>query len=180
MIYGQRIRLRAIEKEDIPRFVVWLNDPEVRRGISIYLPFSTVDEEHWFERMQELPQYEHPLVIEVRQAGKAETWVPIGDIGFHKVDWRNRSAEFGIVIGDKAYWNQGYGTEAVKLIVCYGFQSLNLNRIFLRVFANNPRAIRAYEKAGFTREGCLRQAEFQEGMYIDVFFMSILRSEWQG
>ena len=179
MIYGQRIRLRAFEKEDIPRFVAWINDPEVRWGISQYLPFSTVDEEHWFDRMQELPLYEHPLVIEVHPEGEAEAWIPIGDIGFHKVDWRNRSSEFGIVIGEKSFWNQGFGTEAVRLLVSHGFQSLNLNRIFLRVFENNQRAIRAYEKAGFSLEGRMRQAEFQQGQFIDVLIMSILRSEWQ-
>lgn len=178
MIFGQRIRLRAPEKEDIPRFVAWVNDPEVRRGISLYLPFSTLDEERWFNHMLERPQYEHPLVIEVRQSDQPEIWVPIGNIGFHEVDWRTRSAEFGIMIGEKTYWNQGYGTEAVRLLIAHGFQSLNLNRIFLRVFENNLAAIRAYEKAGFTLEGRLRQAEFQQGKFIDVLVMSILRSEW--
>jgi diamine N-acetyltransferase len=88
------------------------------------------------------------------------------------------AAEFGIVIGDKSYWNQGYGTEAVRLLVRFGFHTLNLNRIFLRVYETNPRAIRAYEKAGFTSEGRERQAEFRNGKYIDVLRMSILRAEF--
>ncbi len=82
------------------------------------------------------------------------------------------------MIGDKTYWNRGYGTEAVRLLVKHGFNTLNLNRIFLHVFENNPRAIRAYEKAGFVHEGRERQAEFTEGEYMDVLVMSILKDEF--
>jgi len=180
MIYGERIRFRAPERADLPRFVAWINDPDVRRGVSLYLPYSILDEEKWFEHMLSQPQYEHPLVIEVRQPGETESWIPIGNIGFHELDWRNRNAEFGIMIGEKAYWNQGFGTEAVRLLLRHGFETLNLNRIFLRVFENNPGAIRAYEKAGFIHEGRLRQAEFQEGKFLDILLMSVLRSEWKG
>jgi RimJ/RimL family protein N-acetyltransferase len=82
------------------------------------------------------------------------------------------------MIGDKTYWNRGYGTEAVRLVAKHGFNTLNLNRIFLHVFENNPRAIRAYEKAGFSHEGRKRQAEFKDGKYIDVLVMSMLRNEF--
>ncbi len=81
------------------------------------------------------------------------------------------------MIGDKSFWNQGYGTESVCLLVQHGFDSLNLNRIFLHVFETNPRAIRAYEKAGFKLEGRERQAEFKDGRYIDVLRMSKLRDD---
>jgi diamine N-acetyltransferase len=176
MIYGQRIRLRALEREDLPLFVQWFNDPEVHAGIAVFLPMSQGEEERWFEQMLESPAPEHPLMIEVKSD---VGWKAIGDCGFHKIDWRNRSAEIGIVIGEKSFWNQGYGTESVGLLLSHGFNSLNLNRIFLRVFATNPRAIRSYEKAGFVHEGSFRQAEFRNGSYVDVLFMSVLRSEWQ-
>ena len=116
-------------------------------------------------------------VIELREA---ESWVPVGNCGFHKIDWRNRSAELGIFIGEKSYWSQGYGTEAMRLLLKHGFETLNLNRIFLRVFNSNLRAIRSYEKAGFIAEGKMRQAEFRRGAYKDVILMSVLRSEWDG
>ena len=180
MIYGKRIRFRAPERSDIPRFVTWLNDPEVRRGISQYLPYSTIDEEKWFDKMLSQPPYEHPMVIEIRKAGEAEEWISIGSIGFFSIDWRNRCSEFGIMIGEKAYWNQGYGTEAVRLLLKHGFETLNLNRVFLRVFENNPGAIRAYEKTGFSHEGRLRQAEFQQGKFLDILIMGILHSEFMG
>ncbi len=85
----------------------------------------------------------------------------------------------GIVIGEKTYWNKGYGTEVIGLLLRHGFTTLNLHRIYLRVFQNNKRAIRAYEKAGFIHEGRQRQAEFQDGKYLDVILMSVLKDEWK-
>jgi len=182
VIYGERIRFRAAEREDLPTFVRWINDPEVQQGIGIYLPYSQVAEENWFESMLKHPLDEHVLAIEVRQPaanGGEESWKLIGSCGFSDIDRRNRSAEFGINIGEKDYWNRGYGTEAVRLLVKYGFNTLNLHRIFLRVFETNPRAVRAYEKAGFTHEVRYRQAEFRNGKYIDMLVMSILRDEFR-
>ncbi len=176
MIIGERIRLRAAEKEDLPRFVAWLNDPEVREGLSLFLPFSLREEQDWFDEMVKSPPAQHVLVIEVRDG---EVWVPVGTCGFHEIDWRNRFAELGIALGEKKYWNQGYGTEVVRLLLRHGFHTLNLHRIYLRVFASNARAIRSYEKAGFVHEGRLRQAEFKHGEYVDVLLMSVLRPEWE-
>jgi RimJ/RimL family protein N-acetyltransferase len=176
MIFGDRIRLRAIRREDLPLFVEWLNDPEVIQGIMQYLPFSLEDEEAWYEGMKKKPLEEQPLVIEII---KEDGWEPIGNCGLFNIDWRTRKAEFGIVIGAKNQWNKGYGTEALEVILRHGFNTLNLNRISLTVFENNPRAIRAYEKAGLVMEGKFRQGHFQNGKYIDVILMSILRAEWQ-
>jgi RimJ/RimL family protein N-acetyltransferase len=177
MIYGERIRLRATTRTDLPLFVEWLNDPEVIQGLMQHLPFSIEDEEAWFEGMHKRPQAEHPLVIEICTE---EGWEAIGNCGLFDIDWRVRQAEFGIMVGAKQHWNKGYGTEALKLIIQHGFATLNLNRIFLQVYENNPRAMRAYEKAGLSIEGRLRQAHYDQGEYYDVILMSILRSDWQG
>lgn len=178
MIYNQNqtLRFRAAEREDIPMWVGWLNDPEVRQGIAQILPFSIPIETEWFEKMIKEPREQQVMVIEIQENDR---WISIGNCGFMNFDWRNRSAEFGIMIGAKAYWNQGHGSETVRLLVKFGFETLNLHRIWLRVFANNPRAIRAYEKAGFVHEGYLRQAEFIQGEYVDVLMMSVLRPEWK-
>jgi RimJ/RimL family protein N-acetyltransferase len=180
MIYGERIRIRAVEKSDLPYFVQWLNDPEVRQGLLIHNPLSQTEEEGWYERMLTRPSEEHVMAIEVKQSkgDPAEPgWKLIGSLAFDSIDWRTRTAELGIAIGEKSYWNLGYGTEAVRLLVEHGFNMLNLHRIFLHVFETNPRAIRAYEKAGFIEEGRERQAEFRGGRYIDVLRMSILHNE---
>lgn len=176
MIYANRLRFRRPERDDIPLFIAWLNDPEVRQGISLYLPISKWEEEKWFENMTQRSLNERPFTIEIRTEN--EEWKAVGNCGLFNIDWRNRHAELGIMIGDRAYWNQGYGTEATKLMLRHAFQTLNLHRVFLRVFANNRRAKRAYEKAGFIHEGSMRQAEFVDGEYLDVHFMSSLQPEW--
>jgi diamine N-acetyltransferase len=175
MINGERIRLRHVEREDLPQFVQWLNDPEVSQGISLFTPLSMAEEENWFEKMLKSPNEERPLCIEAQQD---DGWKLIGNSSFFGIEWRNRSAELGIFIGDKNFWDQGYGTEAMRLLLRHGFFTLNLHRIFLRVFDDNPRAIRAYEKAGFIHEGRHRQAEYHEGQFHDVLLMSVLRPEW--
>jgi RimJ/RimL family protein N-acetyltransferase len=133
------------------------------------------DEEKWFEHANFREQAEKPLAIEIKQEGG---WRLIGSCGFFDLDWTSRSGEIGIMIGDKAVWDQGYGTETVRLLLKHGFETLNLHRVVLRVYDNNRRAIRAYEKAGFTHEGTLRQAAYKNGAYHDLHMMSVLRSEW--
>jgi RimJ/RimL family protein N-acetyltransferase len=175
MIYGKRTRLRHVEREDLPRFVKWLNDPEVRQGLAMYLPISHAEEEKWFENMLERDRDEQPLAIEIQLD---EGWTLIGNCGMFNLDWRNRSAELGIFIGDKAYWDKGYGTEVMRLLLRIGFMTLNLHRIYLRVYDNNPRAVHVYEKTGFVHEGRQRQAEYRDGHYLDLLLMSVLRPEW--
>lgn len=175
MIYGERIRLRGVEREDLPLFVQWLNDPEVIEGLLYLAPLSLEDENHWFDKIAEHAPSERPMAIEINEGG---TWRMIGNCSFHNISSTNRSAEVGIFIGEKSLWNAGYGTECMQVLVRHGFESLNLNRIMLVVYDDNLRAIRAYEKAGFTLEGRLRQARYRHGHYGDELIMSILRSEW--
>lgn len=175
MILGERIRLRAIERTDLAQFVEWINDPDVRRGISSFLPLSLVREEHWFEEMLKRPAEEHPFALEIQQEQK---WILIGSCGLFDIDWISRKAEIGIMIGDKRQWNKGYGTETMQLILKHGFETLNLHRLYLKVYDTNPSAIRAYEKAGFVLEARLREAHFADGLYHDDLIMSVLRSEW--
>ena len=175
MIYGERLRLRAIEREDVKRYYEWVNDPEVTYGLSLYLPMSNLDEERWLESATQRDPNEKPLAIEVQQG---EEWKLIGNCRVFGIEWVNRSGELGIMIGDKSAWNRGYGTEVMTLLLRHCFETLNLNRAFLRVYAENARAQRAYEKAGFVEEGRMRQAVFKHGKYEDVVIMSVLRSEW--
>jgi diamine N-acetyltransferase len=181
MIYGEHIRLRRNERSDIPKFVEWLNDPEVRRYLLMNLPISQANEEQWFENMLKLPVNEQPFGIEVRDMvpkGGNEHWRLIGNCSFMNINWTVRSAEVGLFIGEKSYWNKGYGTEVMHLLLRLGFETLNLNRVYLRVDEANKGGIRAYEKAGFVHEGRFRQGAFQNGEYRDVLLMSVLHSEW--
>ena len=175
MIVGKKVRLRPIERDDLPRFVEWFSDPEVRHYLLIYLPFSLVQEERWFENLQGRLERQESVILAVETADG----VHIGNIGLDRIDWKDRNAELGIVIGEKAYWGQGYGTDAIRTLLNLTFHEMNLHRVFLRVDVDNVRGIRCYEKAGFRREGTSRHAVFKEGAYHDQYVMSILESEFE-
>lgn len=178
MIYGERVRLRAIERSDIPTFVRWFNDPEVRRYLLAYAPLSVAQEEQWFEDMLQRIHRQEDFLFAV-EARVGDEWVHIGNVGLRRMDWKNRCAVFGIALGEKAYWGQGYGTDATRTMLRFAFEELNLHRVELEVWGENARAIRCYEKAGFRHEGTRRQAIFSEGQYHDAHQMSILREEFR-
>jgi len=176
IMYGERLRLRRVERDDVKKYHEWVNDPEITEGLSLFFPMSMEDEERWYEGTLSRDVQERPFAIEVK-AG--DSWRLIGNCSFFGIEREVRSGEVGIMIGDKSIWNQGLGTEAMALLLRFGFETLNLNRIFLRVYADNLRAKRAYEKVGFVLEGTLRQAIYKHGKYVDVHLMSVLRSEWK-
>jgi RimJ/RimL family protein N-acetyltransferase len=179
MILGQRIRLRPVEKDDLPRFVKWLADPELRAHLASYLPLSQVQEERWFDRNVTAGDLQ-TWAIDAQPSDMAVgPWVHIGSCGYHHIDWRSRVGEVGILIGARDYWSKGYGTDAMQTLVAWGFYTLNLNRVCLRVFDDNPRAIRCYEKVGFQAEGRLRQDNFYNGAFRNTLIMGVLREDWE-
>ena len=172
MIQGQKTKLRAIEREDLPTFVRWFNDPEVRQYLAMYMPMSMAEEEKWFERQLE-DQDSRIFAIET------EDGVHIGNCGLHNFDWKNRRAYLGIVIGEKEYWGKGYGSDAVRTLLGFAFSEMNLHRVYLTVYDYNERAIRCYERCGFQHEGRQREARFSDGRYHDELMMAVLRKEFE-
>ena len=102
----------------------------------------------------------------------------IGSVSLWVNSWTHSEAWVGIVIGERDYWGKGYGTDAMRLIVQYGFIEANLRRISLALHSYNPRALKSYEKVGFKMEGTMRGEVLREGRRTDTFFMGILREEW--
>jgi RimJ/RimL family protein N-acetyltransferase len=174
MFTGELVTLSAVERDYLPRYVEWLNDWEVRRCLAPTLPhpLTMQDEEEWFNH-QRADQDSRLFAILTRGESKL-----IGNCGLHGIDWINRHAIFGIFIGDKNYWDKGYGTDATHTLLRYAFEEAALHRIELEVFSFNRRAIRAYEKAGFRLEGTRKQALFREGAWHDEHIMAILHEEW--
>lgn len=102
----------------------------------------------------------------------------IGGVGLWVISWTHAEAWLGISIGERDYWGRGYGTEAVRLILQYGFLELNLRRISLGLHAYNERARKSYEKIGFVMEGRMRGEGWRDGVHYDSLWMGILREEW--
>lgn len=170
-IYGMKVRLRAIERSDIPTFVRWFNDPEVTQYLKMFMPMSVAQEERWFENQLD-DQRRFIFGIETLE-GKL-----IGNIGLHDINWKDRKAVLGIVIGEKEYWGQGYGSDAIRTLLSFCFTRMNLRRVSLSVWEYNKRAQRCYEKCGFQVEGRLRKAHFYGGEYHDEIVMSVLAEEF--
>jgi RimJ/RimL family protein N-acetyltransferase len=172
---GNTVSLRSLELSDLDLFHAWFADREVvRYSLSAWaFPWSRSETQEWLEKTIRNKQV-LSLGVMIRETGQL-----IGYAGITSISPINHSGEYYILLGDKSSWGKGYGTEATRLIVSYGFSALHLNRIMLTVYAGNPGGIKAYKKAGFQQEGILRQAGYRNGTYHDSIVMSILRSEWE-
>jgi RimJ/RimL family protein N-acetyltransferase len=175
MLKGKKVLLRAVKRSDIPNFLIWFNDPEVIQYLTIYLPMTEMAEEKWVENLIS----DATRVNFVIEAVESANNIPIGTAGFHNLSAKDRDAEFGIAIGNKEYWSNGYGTETARLITRYGFEQLNLNRISSCVYDFNERSQKMHLKVGFKPEGRRRQGRFINGAYRDVLEYGILREEWR-
>jgi RimJ/RimL family protein N-acetyltransferase len=169
------VRLRPPEDGDLPLFVRWFNDPEVRYWLSVSDgPELTLESEReWYDEMR-------GDAARVIWCIEREEGQPIGNLGLHEIDESQGRAMLGIAIGDKEHWGRGYGTEAIRQVLRYAFGELGLRRVGLQVDADNLRGLRCYEKCGFVREGLLRAHRLRRGQPVNAVAMAVLREEWQG
>jgi RimJ/RimL family protein N-acetyltransferase len=159
---------------DLERAYEWVNDAEVTRHLNVRYPWSLAAEEAWLRE-----RTSKPLGFDsVHFAIEVKDGTHIGTIGFQRVHPENRKARLGISIGDKRYWSQGFGTDAMLTMLRFGFEQMNLHRIDLLVDADNERAIACYGKCGMLEEGRFRGAHYQRGRHIDQLVMGILRDEY--
>jgi len=171
---GEHVYLRALEPDDIEHCLRWFNDPLITRFLDHgNFPISRLQQQ---EKLEEFSKSPTTVVLAVC---RDDNDFHIGNIGFHGISHIDRHAEIGLVIGERSLHRKGYGTAAIKLMLKYGFESLNLERIFLRVLSDNQSAIDCYQKTNFVQEGVLRAHAYKEGQYHDQIIMSLLRSEWE-
>ena len=169
-LLGDLVRLRPRESEDLPRINEMFNDPDVLAGLTIAFPQSMAGIRDWFEQTRTRDD-QVTFVIET-PAGES-----IGICSLEAIDARSRTSTLGIWIG-KAYWDTGYGTDALRLLCRFGFQQMNLQRIQLWVYEENRRARRVYERVGFRHEGVARRGQFVGGRNVDVLLMGLLNDEF--
>lgn len=171
MYEGTKVRLRPLERKHLSKCVEWLNDVEVTETLSISEPLGMEGEQRWYET--HLKDTTSKIYAIETLEGEH-----IGNVGLESICLHDRKAELGIFIGKKNFWGKGYGTEAVQLALKLAFEGLNLNKVYLRTFVTNVRAQRCYEKAGFVKEGLLRQDMFKNGKYLDCLVYSVLSEEY--
>jgi RimJ/RimL family protein N-acetyltransferase len=170
VLRGERIILTPLRDEDSRILFEWINEREDVLLSAPYKPVHAADHREWFEGIRGRPDV---AIFGIRLLDGDRL---IGSCQLHGIDLRARSAELQIRIGDPDARGQGYGSDALGLLLRHGFDDLNLHRIWLRVFASNERAIRAYAGAGFVEEGRLRDAAYVDGEFVDVVVMARLRT----
>ncbi|SHK60158.1 GNAT family N-acetyltransferase [Paramaledivibacter caminithermalis] len=171
-IIGNKCYLSPINVEDYQKYTTWVNDMEV--GVGMLFTASVITEAKEKEFLEGFVQSEYNFAIVDKETDNV-----IGNVGFPKIDKINHTGEIGIFIGNKDYWGKGYGTEAIKLILDFGFSILNLHNIHLKVYEYNKPAIKCYKKVGFKEVGRLREAKQIAGKRYDEIYMDILASEYE-
>jgi RimJ/RimL family protein N-acetyltransferase len=174
---GKLVHLADDDPETLGKtFSRWTRNSEYRRLLDSEPPslWSAKNIKDWFEKeLEKTAQDSFFFTIHTNDMDKL-----IGFVALRGVLWNQGDAWVGIGIGEPEYWGKGYGTDAMRLALRYAFMELNLDRVTLVVFADNPRAIRSYDKAGFKLEGMERQVVRRDGKIGDLLTMGILRQEY--
>jgi len=172
---GKRLHLRALETEDLDRCRRWVNDPDIRQFILNQMPFDEIGERQWHES-RDRGQFRTDITLAmVLKKGSRH----IGLTGIHHIDWINRTASTGAIIGEAAYREKGYGSEAKAIVLQYAFDTLDLHRICSTVLATNLRSLAYLKKSGYRQEGVLREHIYRNGERVDEIQLGILAEEWR-
>tara|TARA_A100001515_G_scaffold125947_1_gene110962 strand:- start:2581 stop:3105 length:525 start_codon:yes stop_codon:yes gene_type:complete len=172
MLNGTKIYLGPVEEESIEQLRLWRNQPYLRKYFREFREINKKMQSQWFENKVVKDPNQVNFQIHDFESKKL-----IGHCGLYYINWIHRHAEFGIYIGDQNYRSGGYGSDALRTLISYGFNDLNLNKIWCEVYSNND-ALAIYEHLGFKKEGVLRQHYYNEGKYWNSTILSLLKSEF--
>lgn len=165
------IYLRLMNREDTDSVVAWRNSDSVRRNFIYQTLFTRESHENWIRTMVETGKVVQMIICDLG------TDRPLGSVYIRDIDRQHRKAEYGIFIGETAARGRGVGTATARLMLRYCFEEEGLHRVYLRAFADNVQAIRSYEKAGFVREGLLKDDVRIDGRYRDIIWMAAVAQE---
>ena len=177
MITGKKTGLRAVEREDLPLFRDWRNIVEFRKNFREVRELSLTDQEKWFDSLQSTKHINFMFTVV-----RLKDMKPIGAGGLLYINWINRSADFSFYIGESNFYidKQGFAEEAVKLLIDYGFDNLNLNKIWMELYEFDQRKLDFFiRKFYFKKDALLRQNCYEGGKYWDSFIISLLRQEYK-
>jgi diamine N-acetyltransferase len=171
VLKGAKVTLRPPIEGDAAKFIEWFADQEVTRYIAVIFPLSLELEDDTIKKMGEAKD---TVWWAVEAEGRT-----IGGTGIHRIDWINARATTGTLIGDKAAWRKGYGSEVMRLRTEYAFRQLNLHKLSSGAFVDNEPSRRALVKAGYREVGIEREHLWREGRWHDHWLCEVLRSDWE-
>ncbi|MBW9157907.1 GNAT family N-acetyltransferase [Clostridium sp. FP2] len=175
LLIGEKVKLTSINEEDVLKFQKWYNDASFMRHYDIVSAIPKTIEEVK-ELVSEAQKSNRAYIFAIKNLHQEEF---IGVTGFEDISWNNGTALIYIGIGGEKHRGKGYGMEALKLTMEFGFEELNFHKIQLTVLEYNEPAIKLYEKLGFKREGVYREFIHRDGRRYDMYLYGILRSEWE-
>ena len=171
ILHGPRIQLRPLLASDVDAFLAGLEDPESTRLTGTQQTFTREQIQHWCAtRLEQEDRIDYVIL-------RSESATLMGEVVLNEIDFVNRNANLRIALWS-GFTDQGFGSEAIRLVLEHAFLLLNLNRVGLEVYAFNPRAQHVYQKLGFKTEGVLREVLLQDGVFADAIIMGMLRSEF--
>jgi RimJ/RimL family protein N-acetyltransferase len=170
MIAGERVILRALETDDLDRCFRWMNDPQIVRTLKSRYPIPFFKEAEWLEGAVRSTDDERHFAIEKRDSREH-----IGNASIHAIDWVSRRAKFGLFIGEPSAWNKGFGGDAIRALVRFAFDDMNLAKLRIDIFEYNDRGRHLLESNGFVREGTLAREFYRDGAYHDIAVYSVFR-----
>ena len=168
---NEQVTIRPVTEADTDRIIAWRNAPSVMAHFIYRTPLTRKAHLNWLHNRVETGEVAQFVIYDGETA--------VGSVYLRDIDRNNQKCESGIFIGDEDCRGKGIGTAAAKLALAHAFEELGLNRVYLRVFADNLGAIKSYEKAGFRYEGTFRQDVMIDGVGEDIVFMAILREDWE-
>lgn len=175
LLRGARVRLTALNPDDLPTIARWQQNAEFLRLFDA-CPAAPKNETALSRWLEERSKANDAFLFAVRPLDSDEL------LGYAELDgilWAHQSSWLSMAIGDPSQWDKGYGTEAMQLLLAFAFRELNLHRVQLTVFAYNQRAIALYENLGFQREGVYRELLQRDGARHDMLLYGLLRREWE-
>jgi ribosomal-protein-alanine N-acetyltransferase len=171
-IKGTGIYFRELQEIDLDgNWYKWFNDPEITFFQNKGIFPNTKEKQRQYYDFQ-LNSHNDVVFAIIEEASEKH----IGNVGLHHINWVSRSAELGIVLGEKNIWGKGYGKQSWQLITEYGFQVLNLHRIFAQIIEGNISSCKSAEAAGFKREGLIRDFIFKNGKYLNMIYYNSLKT----
>lgn len=169
----KRTLFRPVDRSDLPTICAWYNDPDIRRFSGMSLPFLEQEMEQFYQDTQTPSRRIWFAVV------SSDDHTLIAETGLQRFDPHWRTADLTLIVGDRRYQHNGYGTEILHAILDYGFGVLNLHRVAVGIVGFNERALAFYKRAGFVEEGRQRDGYYYDHDYHDFVMMSILESEFQ-
>lgn len=168
VLTGEKVLLRRLERDDLPRTWGWMHRPEIYERIGVTVPFSPTQQDAWFAKLE---QATDKMVFAVCRLEDREH---IGNVSLDMLDWRHRNARLSVFIALDGERGRGFGSDALRTLTTYAFSYLGLHKLWCKADAGDPRLRQFYERLGFVQEGLLREHEFKNGAFVDKAIFAIL------